>query len=47
MTTIKVSDELVQKVVKAMNWNSELPTNYAVDQALRELLKLLEEKVKA
>lgn len=37
--TIRVSKDLVDKVVEKMNWNPSLPTTYAVDQALRELLK--------
>jgi hypothetical protein len=42
---VKVSDPLLKKVIAAMDWNENLPATYAVDQALRELLKLKERKV--
>lgn len=37
---VKVSEPLLRKVIAAMDWNENLPATYAVDQALRELLKL-------
>ena len=37
---VKVSEPLLKKVIAAMGWNENLPATYAVDQALRELLKL-------
>ena len=39
---VKVSEPLLNKVIKEMDWNASLPATYAVDQALRELLKILE-----
>lgn len=41
---IRVSVPLVQQIIKRMNWSPAMPFNYAVDSALRELLKRLEEK---
>lgn len=40
---IRVSIPLVQQIIKQMNWSPAMPFNYAVDSALRELLKRLKE----
>jgi len=39
LITIRVSEDLVNKVIAKMNWTPTLPATYAVDQALRELLE--------
>lgn len=40
LITIRVSKALVDKVIMKMNWTPDLPTTYAVDQALRALLEV-------
>lgn len=39
LITIRVNKQLVERVVAKMKWTPNLPTTYAVDQALRELLE--------
>jgi hypothetical protein len=39
LITIRVSEDLVNKVILKMKWTPNLPATYAVDQALRELLE--------